>query len=305
MNLLYSCTLIIYSFLFIALFFLTNKLYPLLATSNTYSFPQFIFSYRSILGFSIITISFEKRVTVLNTFLNFTLFNPPKSLIEIVISWGSENETIIREIVQRYKMLSIKNNILLRYSISNDKTLSRKFRDAVSIKTGTVLAIDDDILIPPENVEYGFEIWKKHPTQLVGYLARYMTITKAKFPGQFDNLTYDVPGSFDRIRLVLTNVAFVSRRLALAYYEPKNEKVLKIVHEMNNCEDILMNFVAMDESNLSAVFILRNYEHIGFDGLSTTHRNKHFKNRTICVNKFYHFFGRYPPIVPKDCIYLK
>lgn len=268
-------------------------------------FPQFLFSYRSMVGFSIIVISFEKRIKVLNTFLNFTLTNPPKSLHEIVISWGSDDETIIKDIVQNHKTLSIKNNILLRYSISNDKTLSRKFRDATSIKTSTVLAIDDDILMPPENVEYGFQIWRKHPTQLVGYLARYITIQKAGINGQWDNLTYDVPGSFDRIRLVLTNVAFVSRKLALAFYEQKYSKSLKIVHEMNNCDDIMMNFVAMDVSNLSAVFVLRSYEHIGFDGLSTTTRVSHFLNRTICVNKFYHNFGRYPPIVPKDCIYLK
>lgn len=284
-------------FIIIEQFFLQNEKIKL--------FPLFNYTYKRIVGFSMIVMSFDKRIKVLNTFLNFTLTNPPKSLSEIVISWGSNDDSSIKEIINNYSIRSQQNDILLRYSISEDKSLSRKFRDAESIKTSTILAIDDDILMPPENIEYGFQIWKKHPTQLVGYLARYISIQKAAMDGRWDNLTYEVPGNFNRIRLILTNVAFVSRYLALAYYKPNNKENLNLVHELNNCEDILMNFVAMNESNLSAVFILRNYEHIGLDGLSTTLRKSHFPNRNVCVNKFYRSFGRYPPIIPKELLYLK
>lgn len=259
---------------------------------------------RKTLGFSMIIPSTEKRVNVLFKLLNFTFFDPPKYLSEIIISWGHGNTEMVDNLVNNFSQVAQRSSILLRYTIPNDKSLARRFHDADNIQTSTVLSIDDDILMPKENIEYGYEIWQKHPTQLVGYLARYLGIQKANFSDQRDILKYEVPGSFNKIRLILTNVAFMSRDLALSYYSPENELNVNLVRTMNNCEDILMNYVAMNRTNLSAVFVLKPYEHIGTVGLSTNSRVGHFNNRTICVNKFYESFGRYPPIIPKDCLYL-
>ena len=210
----------------------------------------------------------------------------------------------IEQLIHNYSYLAQQKDILLRYSVRDDKTLGRRFRDFDSIRTSTIFSIDDDILMPSQNIEYGYRIWKKHPTQLVGFLARYLGIQKANVSGQRDILKYEVPGSFKKIRLILTGVAFIGRELALAYYSPDNKLNLNLVQTMNNCEDVLMNFVAMNKTNLSAVFVLKPFNHIGKNRLSQKTRNKHFGNRTICVNKFYESFGRYPPIIPNDCIYI-
>lgn len=242
--------------------------------------------------FTIVVPSFYKRKKFLLIFLNFTLSNPPKSLLEIIINWSS-NKLDIEKIIQRFMYKAGQKKILLRYSFHYDTTVNRRFLDAQLVKTSSILSIDDDILMNSDNIEYAFLIWKKHPNQIIGFCERYIKINKRK------KLEYAFDGK--EIRLILTGISFISRELALNYYHPKNQQINKFVRQINNCEDILMNFVAMNKYNLSAVWIKRKFFHLSKTGIST--QPHHCFQRSLCLNKFFNFFNSLPLPIDKNFIY--
>lgn len=235
-------------------------------------------------GFSMVIPSHPIRIKILNISLNFILNNPPNSLVEIIINWSSDKE-VIESLIHNFSSLAQKKKIILKYSIYNDTTINRRFLDSKYIKTPALFSYDDDIIMDPYDIEFGFKIWKKHRMQIVGFCHRCI----GKNKHNFYYLCKNAP-----INLVLTNQAFISKELALQYYSKNNEQNTKFVQELNNCEDILMNFVATNISNLTAVLVQRYFISIkSKNGISN--KAGHYKKRIICINKFYQSFKKIPP----------
>jgi len=56
-----------------------------------------------------------------------------------------------------------------------DRPLNERFRRSDNIKTNCVLAIDDDMIYKPTDVEMGYQVWKafgQGRTRMVGYIKR-------------------------------------------------------------------------------------------------------------------------------------
>lgn len=242
-----------------------------------------------------IVLSHEKRENQLKRLLNFTLSKPPPSLKEIIISWGS-NQSSLKKIVESFRSVALEFGISIRFWEEIDLTVNRRFWHAKEIFTFCLLSIDDDILMNYLNLEYGFAIWRNYPDQLVGYCSRYIIIQKY---AQNSILKYRYSGN--HMRLILTGLAFLNRDIAISYYKPFNSKNIGIVKLLNNCEDILMNFIAMNLSHKPAIFINRVYLHLSSHGISTKPGHSHI--RDFCLNSFYSFFKELPLKIPKEFIF--
>lgn len=251
-------------------------------------------------GFTMIIPSYSKRVKSLINSLEFILNNPPKSLFEIIINWASNN-TQIEGVINGFSDLAKTKNISLRYSLYNDPSVNRRFSDANIMKTSALLSIDDDIRINPESLDFGFRVWENHQKQLVGFPCRCISKRKNIFFPKKIKFSYYCDDIYSN-RLILTGLAFLSRELISAYYSKNNKQNLNIVKKLNNCEDILMNFVAMNISNRSSILIQRRWVHIySRNGISSKHN--HRKIRDFCINAFYKSFHKLPLPITEESIF--
>lgn len=287
--------LIIIAFLFLFIFCATFYLLPFYENiKSKISAKQLILRNKnsSLTGYSMLVPSYKRRIKILNNFLEYTLNKTPKSLCEIIISWSSD-ENQIKQILNKYKNKFQHKNISLKYSIHTDQTVNRRFLDAADTKTNAILSIDDDIRMNPDDIEYGYQIWKKHSNQIVGYNKRFIVTTNHK------NLKYAYWGSVPR--LIITGIAFLSKSLCESYYS-QNKENLDFVQKVNNCEDILINFVAMKNYNLPGIYVNREYKHLRSKGISSKQKN-HLNTRSNCLNFFYKSFGKLPLPITNESFY--
>lgn len=245
--------------------------------------------------FTMIIPSYHERIDILRTFLNFTLNKPPKFLYEIIINWSSDKEEI-EELINGFKKQNLKEKIPVNYKIYTDTSVNKRFLNGTNIKTEAILSIDDDILMSRKNLDFGYQIWKSHQKQIVGFEKRNIKVIEQN---STQILKYSFAGQVPR--LILTSIAFLNRNLAIDYYNENNRENYEFVKKLNNCEDILMNFVAMNKFNLSNIWIKRRYKHLGVKGVST--KRNHVKMRSLCLNQFYKFFHHYPQPISKENIF--
>lgn len=86
---------------------------------------------------------------------------------------------------------------------TKENKLSNRFYPYDQIETEAVLSIDDDIvMLTPDELEFGFEVWREFPDRIVGFPSRTHvwdnTTNQWKYESEWTN----------RISMVLTGAAF-------------------------------------------------------------------------------------------------
>jgi len=124
------------------------------------------------------------------------------------------------------------------------------------IRTEAVLHYDDDILAPVEDLEEAFQIWRRHPDQILGFEPRVMNChagdqiladrtkpSRSTSPCQY-TMTFRETGHFD---LVIGKLFIVSRGYMQAFLETPAVMALSA---RTPCEDLAMNFLVSLDRNV-------------------------------------------------------
>lgn len=181
-------------------------------------------------------------------------------------------------------------------------SLNARFLPRSSIATRAVLVCDDDVEVDPKTVGFAFRMWRGDPERLIGIFVRSHDMDMIR-----KQWIYTV--NPEKYSIVLTKFMMMKREYLFKYScgggAPMRE-MRRIVDEMRNCEDILMNFVVAEETNAGPMMVAaerardwgdpRNEDEAeGFRevGLSSR-RGEHRKRRGDCITKFHRAFGRMP-----------
>ena len=116
-------------------------------------------------------------------------------------------------------------------------SLVERFRVPENLRTKAALWLDDDIIISPEDVEFGFRAWQafgRERHQIVGFSGRQHKITRNVYHYAFEGPTYS---------MVLTDSAFLDTTMMSWFWaeDARIKTAITYVDEHLNCEDILMN----------------------------------------------------------------
>ncbi|KAF7654914.1 hypothetical protein LDENG_00063090 [Lucifuga dentata] len=178
------------------------------------------------------------------------------------------------------------------------------------IDTNAVLMLDDDLLVSVPDISFAFTVWKQFPDQIVGFVPRkHVTTTAGVYSyGSFELQDPETSGG-DRYSMVLIGAAFFHHRY-LKLFQVQPQAVHALVDEIQNCDDIAMNFaVALylrkqfrsdgSTNRPSGVFVkpvdLRNLEKdasSGYQGM--WHRPEHLLQRSYCLNRLTQIYGFMP-----------
>lgn len=167
------------------------------------------------------------------------------------------------------------------------------------IKTDAVLVCDDDVEVDGESFEFAFRVWGVNRERIVGFFARSHDVDLNR-----KEWVYTVHP--DRFSIVLTKFMLLKSDYLFRYScegGTRMAQMRKIVDSVRNCEDILMNFVVADSTNMGPILVgakrvrdygdARNDEGKVSSGLSGR-KGEHRKNRGWCITEFHRILGRMP-----------
>ncbi|PUZ52248.1 hypothetical protein GQ55_6G255000 [Panicum hallii var. hallii] len=181
------------------------------------------------------------------------------------------------------------------------------------IRTAAVAVADDDVLPDAAALSFAFATWQQQPAAasgpLVGFFPRSHHLDLARGRWAY---TAAQPG---RYSMVLTKFMVLGTGVLYRYScSPELAAARAVVDRERNCEDILMNFVAAEESGAGPVLVEagsirdwgdpRNDVNVGGAGeeggamkdvgLSATGGLGHWEKRGACITEFHRLLGRMP-----------
>ncbi|CAA3017662.1 glycosyltransferase family 64 C3 [Olea europaea subsp. europaea] len=179
-------------------------------------------------------------------------------------------------------------------------SLNHRFYPWDIIKTRAVLISDDDIEPNQNSISFAFTAWKSNPDRIIGFFAR-----SHAYDLQSKSWIYTMEK--EKYSIILTKFMIIDRTHLQTYTcDDKYIKTRHIVDEMNNCEDILMNFVVAENANKGPLLVeakggIRDYgDARNDDGLRvsevglSSRIGEHRKRRGECITEFHRLLGRMP-----------
>lgn len=188
-------------------------------------------------------------------------------------------------------------------------SLNARFLPRSSIRTHAVLICDDDVEMDQKSLEFAFRIWQSNANRLIGVFARSHDVDLV-------NKEWIYTVHPDKYSIVLTKLMFLKSSYLFEYScggGAAMGEMRRIVDEMRNCEDILMNFVVADRINAGPLMVgaerVRDWgdarndrddggargsrSRISAVGLSSR-KMEHRKRRGKCIREFHRVLGRMP-----------
>lgn len=152
-------------------------------------------------GFTAVILTYD-RVDSLFTLITKLSLVP--SLQKILVIWNNQkkpppNISVFPKIQKPLKVIQTKSN-----------KLSNRFYPYPEIETEAVLTIDDDItMLTPDELDFGFEVWREFPERIVGFPSRTHVFenNEWKYESEWTN----------EISMVLTGAAFHHKYWNYAY----------------------------------------------------------------------------------------
>ncbi|RWW80522.1 hypothetical protein BHE74_00011129, partial [Ensete ventricosum] len=230
--------------------------------------------------FTLLTMTYDARLWNLKTYVKH--YSRCASVREILVVWNRGQPPNVSE---------FDSTVPVRIRVEKRNSLNNRFNVDPSIQTLAVLELDDDIIMPCDDVERGFKVWRDHPESIVGFYPRLAEGRPLRYRDE----------KYARRRrgynMILTGAAFMDHKVAFGRYWSQEARIgRKIVDEYFNCEDVLMNFLyanasssrktveyvkaswAVDTSKFSGVAISRNTQ-------------AHYEVRSDCLAKFTEVYG--------------
>ncbi|KAH7573941.1 hypothetical protein ACOSP7_007889 [Xanthoceras sorbifolium] len=228
----------------------------------------------------------------------------------VLVLWGNPS-TPTEILSQLSRNLSLSSSLgtasifLVRQSTSS---LNARFIPRSSIRTHAVLICDDDVEIDRESFEFAFRVWQSNSDRLIGTFVRSHDVDLSR-----REWIYTVHP--DKYSIVLTKFMILKSTYLWRYTcggGAAMAETRRMVEEMRNCEDILMNFVVAEETNAGPVMVgaervrdwgdARNENDHGGEGLGSrisevglsSRRGEHRKRRGRCIREFHRVLGRMP-----------
>lgn len=230
--------------------------------------------------FTLATMTYDARLWNLKMYVK--RYSRCPSVKEIVVIWNKGPPP---------ELTKLDSAVPVRIRVQKQNSLNNRFEIDPLIKTRAVLELDDDIMMPCDDIEKGFRVWREHPERLVGFYPRFVDQTLTYSAEKFAR-------SHKGYNMILTGAAFMDVRFAFDMYQSDKAKLgREFVDEQFNCEDVLLNFlyanasgsgkaveyvrpslVTVDTSKVSGVAISGN-------------TNQHYRKRSKCLRRFSDLYG--------------
>ncbi|KAL0880397.1 hypothetical protein ABMA27_002833 [Loxostege sticticalis] len=232
-------------------------------------------------GFTAVILTYD-RVESLFTLVKKLVKTP--SLAKILVVWNHQKKQPPPS--SEWPVI----NKPLKVIRTKENKLSNRFFPYDEIETECQLTIDDDIvMLTPDELEFGFDVWREFPDRIVGFPSRlhvWDNVTNSwRYHSEWTN----------QISMVLTGAAFHHKIWSWYYTYKMPGEIRQWVDEHFNCEDIAMNFLVANVTRKPPIKVtprkkFKCPECTNTEMLSADAR--HMSQRSACVDRFAAVYGR-------------
>lgn len=232
------------------------------------------------IGFTAVILTYD-RVDSLFTLIRKLAKTP--SLVKIIVVWNNQKKA--PPLNAEWPVI----NKPLKLIRTKENKLSNRFYPYDDIETECQLTIDDDIvMLTPDELEFGFDVWREFPDRIVGFPSRLHVFDNAT-----GNWRYHSEWT-NQISMVLTGAAFHHKVWSYYYTYKMPQEIRHYVDEIFNCEDIAMNFLVANITRRAPIKVaprkkFKCPECINTEMLSADAR--HMTIRSQCIDKFSKIYG--------------
>ncbi|GAV63656.1 Glyco_transf_64 domain-containing protein [Cephalotus follicularis] len=247
----------------------------------------------------------EARIPLLQSIA--ATYSASPSVSSVLVLWGNPSTSAhtLSWLAHNLSLSSLGAASISLHRQRSSSLNSRFLPRPDSIGTHAVLVCDDDVEVDSKSVEFAFRIWRSNPDRLIGPFVRSHDVDLLR-----KEWIYTV--HHDRYSMVLTKFMILKSEYLSKYScggGGRMREMRRMVDEMRNCEDILMNIVVADEINAGPVMVgverardwgdARNGGRrlmgrvVTEVGLSSR-RGEHRKRRGNCIREFHRVLGKMP-----------
>ncbi|XP_041979728.1 exostosin-2 [Aricia agestis] len=234
-------------------------------------------------GFTAVILTYD-RVDSLFTLVRNLVKTP--SLAKILVIWNNQNKKPPPS--NEWPVI----NKPLKVILTKENKLSNRFYPYDEIETECQLTIDDDIImLTPDELEFGFDVWREFPDRIVGFPARLHvwdnTTAQWRYHSEWTN----------EYSMVLTGAAFHHKIWSWYYTRRMSRDIRDWVDDNFNCEDIAMNFLVSNVTRKAPIKVtprkkFKCPECTNTEMLSADAR--HMASRSACVERLAKEYGHMP-----------
>lgn len=172
-------------------------------------------------------------------------------------------------------------------------SLNNRFNPLLPINTDAVYSTDDDVLISCEVMTMAFKMWLNSRAPMLGFSRRLHGRDPATGHHRYLYKEHvHVRGAYS---MILTKNAFMDKSLMKVFMDPKFSQLHKYIDNHRNCEDVLMSFVAANETKRPSMYMYTPVKDLGKKG-GISSGGSHKGIRDACLDRFVSFFGHDPLI---------
>ncbi|KAK4798896.1 hypothetical protein SAY86_024261 [Trapa natans] len=230
--------------------------------------------------FTLLTMTYDARLWNLKMYVKH--YSRCSSVKEIVVVWNKGIPP---------KPTDFDSAVPVRIRVEGKNSLNNRFKMDSSITTRAVLELDDDIMMSCNDIERGFNVWRRHPDRIVGFYPRLVAGSPLKYRAE------KYARAHKGYNMILTGAAFIDLRLASERYWGDDAKAgREMVDKLFNCEDVLLNYLYANASSSQ-----RTVEYVRpawavdtskFSGAAISRNTQvHYGIRSSCLMKFSEMYG--------------
>ncbi|XP_072164852.1 exostosin-2-like [Diadema setosum] len=178
-------------------------------------------------GFTAVVLTYDREQSLFEVIKQIS---QTPSLSKVLVVWNHQEKT--PPPADHWPKI----NKPLKVVQTKENKLSNRFYPYDEIETECILAIDDDIImLTPDELEFGYGVWREFPDRLVGFPSRLHLWENGKWKYESEWM--------NDISMVLTGAAFYHKYYSHAYTHKMSPHIKTWVDAHMNCEDIAMNFL--------------------------------------------------------------
>lgn len=234
----------------------------------------------------------------------------PNEQFTIVLLTYERNQILMRTL-ERLKGLSYLNKILIVWNGINhppssdlvwpdvgvpiqlikveQNSLNNRFLPYHTIETDAILSLDDDSPLRPDEIVFGFRVWRESRDRIVGFPGRFHAWDNSQASWMYNS------NHSCELSMVLTGGAFFHRYYSYVYTYSMPRAIRSIVDKFMNCEDIAMNFLVSHLTRKPPIKVTSRWTfHCSGCENSLSEDDSHFRERHECLNTFVSIYGYMP-----------
>ncbi|ODN03332.1 Exostosin-1 [Orchesella cincta] len=200
-----------------------------------------------------------------------------KHISKIIVMWNS-NRAIPRVWPEVPVPLKIKQ--------ATSNTVSQRFLSDEEIETDAIFSLDEEILLSPDEMDFAYSTWKLFPDRLIGYQSRSHYWNE---PSEMWHYSSKWTNDYS---MILTGASIYHAYYNHLYWIKVPPAALLLVESLQNCEDIVMNFLIVRTTRKTPIKL--TWKKIPQDSARSQLSPDRFKQRHTCLNDLAEIYGSMP-----------